>query len=132
MQKHVYEDLPEVLFQEEALLRSIRQEFTTIVLAMKMTGRFNSREEVGLYSLSNAIEKLIAEHALATEAIGADISGLKDALGRMPYYIGSLDTLEDVINAATACANIFSFILKMFGGRVEEAVAEKVRKSLEA
>ncbi len=132
MQKHIYEDLPEILFQEEALLRAIRQEFTTIVHDMKLAGHFDGLETVGSYGLSDAVEKLIVEHALAVRAVDADISGLKNALGRMPYYIGSLDTLEDVINAATACANIFSFVLKMFGGRVEEAVAEKVRKFLEA
>lgn len=38
---------------------------------------------------------------------------------------------EKFIAAATVCVNIFSFILKMFGSRVEEAVAEKVRKSFE-
>lgn len=127
MQKHMYEDLPEVLFQEERLLRFIREEFTTIVHDMKRAGHIDSLEIVGSWGLARAVEKLITEHALAVEA---DISSLRDALGRMPHYIGSLDTLGDMISSATSCVNTFSFILKMFGGRLAQSTREKIEEEL--
>jgi len=129
MKKHVYEALPEVLFQEEQLLRSIRQEFTTIVHDMKSAGHFDSLETVEGYGLSDAVKKLITEHALAVEATDADISGLKTALAHIPYHTGPLDTLESVIAMATVCVNTFSFILKMFGAHMVDVAASEIERS---
>ena len=126
MEKYLYEELPEVLFQEEMLLRSIRQEFTTIVHDMKSAGHFDSLETVEGYGLSDAVKKLITEHALAVEATDADISGLKTALTLMPYHTGPLDTLEDMIAIAIVCVNTFSFILKTFGARMVDVTTSKI------
>jgi len=129
MEKYLYEELPEVLFQEEMLLRSIRQEFTTIVQDMKLAGHFDSLGTVGSYALSNAVKALIDKHALA--AGDCDLNKLRNTVLRLPLYAeSSLSTQKQVLEKAIMCLEVLEVVLLTFGGDILQKVREEVRRAL--
>lgn len=127
--KTIYEELPEVLFQEEKLLRFIREEFTVIALDMKAAGYFDNLSTVGDYALSDAVRALIDKRALV--AGNCDLNKLKDTILRLPLYGGgSLSTQEQVLEKAIMCLEVFGVILLAFGGGILQKVREEVREAL--
>lgn len=132
MQKHVYEDLPEVLFQEERLLRFIREEFTTIVHDMKRAGYFDSLEIVGSWSLARAVKRLIDGNLLEVCPNRVGLSKLKKAIEGIRATTGPMDTPEEVVDTAVMCVLVLSKLLEVFGDRIVSLTKEEVEKFLEA
>jgi len=128
MEEHIYEELPEVLFGEEKLLRCIRQEFTTIAFDMKAAGYFDNLSTVGSYALSDAVKALIDKRALAGDC---DLNELRDTVLRLPLYAeSSLSTQEQVLEKAIMCLEVFEVILLTFGGGILQKIREEVRRVL--